>query len=111
MRDEKTARDAAKRAKLDRVTGGLAGADFGKDGKGIDNNMIDAILKDEYNFNYDKPEKEREADKHREPLKVANLVCDVEIPPPKKADSFDRWVQCDIIDHDQAAFLKRWKEE
>lgn len=103
MRDEKNARDAAKRAKLDRVTGGLAGADFGQHGKGIDNNMIDAILKDEYTFGYSAPEKElKEGQSSLPELKVANLVCDVEIPPPKKTEVFDRWVQCSIIDHDEA---------
>ena len=73
---------------------------MGKDVKGIDNNMIEAILKDEYNFSYEKPEKEREVDNHREELKVANLACDVEIPPSKKPEEFDRYVQCDIINHE-----------
>ena len=41
MREQKNARDAAKKAKLDKVTGGLAGADFGQGGAGISNKVID----------------------------------------------------------------------
>lgn len=51
--------------------------------------MIDAILKDEYNFSYKGPEKAADGEKHMEELKVASLVCDVEIPPPKKPEVFD----------------------
>lgn len=50
MREEKRLRDQEKKSKLERVTGGLAGANFGKDGRGIDNNIIDAILRDEDPF-------------------------------------------------------------
>ena len=100
MREQKNVRDAAKKAKLDRVTGGLAGANFGKDGKGIDNTMIDAILKDEYSFDYSLKKENVSAGPPKDELKFANLVNDIEIPPPKKPENFDRWIQCDIINND-----------
>ena len=82
MREEKRLRDQDKKQKLERVTGGLAGANFGKDGRGIDNNIIDAILRDEDPFAAKEEEVQDTGTATKDELKVSNFVCDFEIQPP-----------------------------
>jgi len=51
MREQKRARDAEKKAKQEKLTGGMSSSIFGSDGKtSISNAFIDQILRDEDPF-------------------------------------------------------------
>lgn len=81
MREQKRQRDAERKAREQRITGGLGGSLFGADGRpNIDNAFIDKILNDE--DPYSKQEEEKKEQETRFELKQANFVVDIEVQPP-----------------------------
>jgi hypothetical protein len=84
MREQKRLRDAERKAREQRITGGLGGSLFGTDGRpNIDNAFIDRILNDEDPYSkMDEEEKKEHDTSSKNELKQANFVVDMEVQPP-----------------------------
>jgi hypothetical protein len=80
MREQKRQRDAERKAREQRITGGLGGSLFNADGRpNIDNAFIDRILNDEDPYSKPAEEEKKEAEGAQAELKQANFVIDIEV--------------------------------
>lgn len=103
MREQKRARDEEKKKKQDKLTGGMSDSLFGADGKSaVTNAFIDKILRDEDPFSV---EEQKAQDEVKEQLKMSSFVIDMTIAPPEKVLTYERNIQCQIIDASMVKYL------
>lgn len=107
MRDAKKKRDEEKKKKMDQLD-----IKFAEGKTSIDNDIIEKILRDEDPFAPKEAAQEGEAKaEQKEELKLSTFVVDMQIPAPEKAITYDRQVQCSIIDASMLKHLQTIKEE
>jgi len=106
MREQKRKRDEEKKAKMDQLN-----FKFPEGKTSIDNDIINQILNDEDPFAPKEVQQQLEEKVERTELKVSTFVIDMQIPAPEKPITYDRQVQCSIIDSSMLKYLQTIKEE
>ena len=108
MREQKRARDEEKKKRQEKITGGISNLQDSK----VTNEFVDKILRDEDPFDIKDPNKKELGESViHEALKESTFVIDMQIMPPEKVVTYERNIQCQIIDATQVKKLETIREE